>query len=129
MVLGDFPGYGYAKVSKEERKGWENLIKKFLTVDHFRCAVQIVDARHPGMESDLELHRWLVRHKLPHMIVLNKADKLNHKERVAADRQAQQAFFGQPLLFVSTFNSEGKRELEKNLQNLISGAQCAASTE
>jgi GTP-binding protein len=127
MILGDFPGYGYARVSKEEKKGWEKLIQKFLTSDQFRCAIQIVDARHPGMASDLELHQWLIRQELPHMIVMNKADKLNHKERVAADRQARQAFFGQPLLFVSTFTSEGKRELEKNLQNLIGGAQRAAT--
>jgi GTP-binding protein len=127
MILGDFPGYGYARVSKDERKQWEKLINKFLSSDQFRCAVQIVDARHPGMESDLQLHEWLVQRKLPHMIVLNKADKLNRKERVAAGRQAQQAFFGQPLLFVSTFSSEGKREIEKTLQNLISGAQRAAT--
>ncbi len=129
MIFGDFPGYGYARVSREERRKWDSLVKKFLTPEYFRCAVQIVDARHPGMESDVQLQRWLVRQQLPHTIVLNKADKLNTKERVAAGRQALQAFSGQPLLFASTFSSEGKRELEKNLQNLMSGAQCAAQTE
>src|SRR5262245_36411889 len=129
MILGDFPGYGYAKVSREQRKDWELLIGKFLNPQHFRCAVQVVDARHPGMESDVELEKWMLRSGLPHMIVLNKADKLNKKERVAAGREAQQAFSGQHLLFASTFSTEGKRELEKNLQKMIGGAQRVAVTE
>ncbi len=129
MILGDFPGYGYARVSREERKEWERLIQKFLTPEFFRCALQIVDARHPGMESDVMLQKWMNDQGLPYMIVLNKADKLNRQERVAAGREAQKAFPGQPLLFASTFALEGKRELEKSLQNLIGGAQCAASTE
>jgi GTP-binding protein len=129
MILGDFPGYGYARVAREQRREWELLIEKFLTPQYFRCAVQVVDARHPGMESDVDLERWMIRSGLPHMIVLNKADKLNTKERVAAGREAQKAFFSQHLLFASTFSSEGKRELEKNLQKMISGAQRAALTE
>jgi GTP-binding protein len=129
MILGDFPGYGYAQVSREERGEWERLIEKFVTLEYFQCAVQIVDARHLGMESDIQLQKRMIDQGLPYMIVLNKADKLNRKERVAAGRKAQQAFPSQPLLFASTFSSEGKRELEKNLQNLIGGAQCAAVTE
>lgn len=129
MILGDFPGYGYARVSREERREWERLIQKFLTPEFFQCALQIVDARHPGMESDVLLQEWMIDQGLPYMIVLNKADKLNRKERVVAGREAQKAFPGQPLLFASTVSSEGKRELEKNLQNLISGAQRAAATE
>jgi GTP-binding protein len=129
MILGDFPGYGFARVSRQERREWEKLIERFLTPEYFHCAVQIVDARHPGMESDLQLESWLTSRGLPHMIVLNKVDKLNRKERVAAGRQARQAFFSQPLLFASTFSSEGKRELEKILQNIIGGAQRAAVTE
>jgi GTP-binding protein len=129
MILGDFPGYGFARVSREERREWEKLIEKFLTPEYFHCAVQIVDARHPGLESDLQLESWLIGRGLPHMIVLNKVDKLNRKERVAAGRQARKAFSSQPLLFASTFSSEGKRELEKILQNIIGGAQCAAVTE
>jgi GTP-binding protein len=129
MILGDFPGYGFARVSRQERREWEKLIERFLTPEYFHCAVQIVDARHPGMESDLQLQSWLTSRGLPHMIVLNKVDKLNRKERVAAGRQARQAFFSQPLLFASTFSSEGKRELEKILQNIIGGAQRAAVTE
>ena len=54
-IFGDFPGYGYAKVSKQIRHDWDRLIRKFLTAENFQHAIQIVDSRHPGLEADLQL--------------------------------------------------------------------------
>jgi GTP-binding protein len=118
MIFGDFPGYGFARVSKQERLQWEQLIDRFLTPDNFQYAVHIVDSRHPGLDMDLQLQDWLHRRGIPHVMVLNKIDKLNQKERAKADREARNAFPGQSLLFVSTVTKEGKRELEKILQNI-----------
>lgn len=117
-VFGDFPGYGFAKVSKTERAEWQTLVKHYLTAKFFRFAVHIVDARHPGLEPDLQLQDWLRHNRIPNLIVLSKSDKLNQKERADAERKAQEAFSGQPLLFASSITKEGKRELEKTLQNL-----------
>jgi GTP-binding protein len=117
-IFGDFPGYGYAKVSKEERKSFQKLIEEFLTAGYFQFAVHIVDSRHPGIESDLRIHEWLQSQKLPHVVVLNKSDQLNQKQRAGAARQAEEAFAGQPLLFASTFTREGKRELEKIFERI-----------
>ena len=117
-IFGDFPGYGFAKVSKQERKQWEGLIEKYLTAENFSFAVQIVDSRHPDMDSDIQLRNWLIQRNLRCVVVLNKSDKLNQKERVEADRKAKQIFSGQPLLFASTLTKEGKRELEKILGDL-----------
>lgn len=118
LIFGDFPGYGFARASKQERQEWQTLIETFLRSEYFDFAVHIVDARHPGLEPDLQLQEWLRRRRIPNLIVLNKADKLNQKERADAERKARQAFFDQPLLFASSLTKEGKRELEKTLQNL-----------
>lgn len=118
-ILGDFPGYGYAKVSREERKLWDRLAEQFLNQNCFRFAVHIVDARHPDMESDKNLEHWLDTAGLPRLVVLNKCDKLNQKERAETDRKARQVFSGQFLLFVSTLTGEGKHELEKILHKLM----------
>ncbi|HSE41742.1 MAG TPA: ribosome biogenesis GTP-binding protein YihA/YsxC, partial [Acidobacteriota bacterium] len=106
-IFGDFPGYGYARVSKQMRHDWDRLIRKFLTSENFQHAIQIVDSRHPGLEADLQLHEWLKHQKLNHTIVLTKSDKLNRKERVEADRKARLAFPGQPPLFASAQTKEG----------------------
>lgn len=117
-IFGDFPGFGYARVSKQMRHDWERLIRKFLTAENFQFAVHIVDSRHPGMDVDMQLNEWLSQQRLQHIVVLNKSDKLNQKERMDADRKAREAFPGQPPLFVSTQTKEGKHELRKLLESL-----------
>ncbi len=117
-IFGDFPGFGYARVSKQMRHDWNRLIRKFLTAEYFQLAIQIVDSRHPGMDADVKLNEWLSRQRLPHRIVLSKSDKLNRKERADADRKAREAFPGQPPLFVSAQTKEGKHELRKILESL-----------
>lgn len=128
--FGDFPGYGYARVSQELRRQWKGLVEGFLKAENFHFAVQVVDARHPGMETDLMLFRWLKHQRIPGLIVLTKSDKLNQKERAGAERGARKAFPGQPLLFASSSTKEGKHEIRKILQTLKqSGTQRAVTTE
>jgi GTP-binding protein len=117
-IFGDFPGFGYAKVSKQMRHDWDRLIRKFLTPEYFQLAVHIVDSRHPGMDFDMQLNEWLNQQGLPNVVVLNKSDKLNRKERMEADRKAREMFSDQPPLFVSTQTKEGKHELRKILESL-----------
>lgn len=121
-ILGDFPGFGFAQVSKDTRKSWERLIRKFLTPKNFQHAIHIVDARHVGMDADLILRDWLESQGITGTVVLTKVDKLNQKMRVEAERKARNVFPGQPLVFASTVTREGKKELEKILQNMTSMA-------
>jgi GTP-binding protein len=117
-VFGDFPGYGFAKVSKIQQKQFQRLVDHYLDEDHFQFAIQIVDSRHPAMSTDLELHDWLQASGLRHLVVLNKSDKLNQKERMATAKQARISFPGSAIIFASTFTKEGKREIEKILREL-----------
>jgi len=121
-VLGDFPGYGYAKVSKKQRRLLETILEKFLLAQYFRFAVQVIDARHPGLESDIQVQDWLKAERLPFLIVMNKVDKLNRKERAEVERQAKKMFVHQPLLFVSTKTKEGKKELQGMLHRVGASA-------
>jgi GTP-binding protein len=71
-IFGDFPGFGYAKVSKQMRHDWGRLVRKFLTPEYFQLAVHIVDSRHPGMDLDMQLNEWLNQKGLPNLVVLSK---------------------------------------------------------
>ncbi|MCI0411474.1 ribosome biogenesis GTP-binding protein YihA/YsxC [bacterium] len=119
-VFGDFPGYGFAKVSKVQRKTFQRLVDHFLNEDHFQYAIQIVDSRHPAMSTDMELHEWLKSSGVKHLIVLNKSDKLNQKERNATQKQAAISFPGAAIIFASNITNEGKREIEITLDQLKS---------
>jgi len=73
----DLPGYGYARVSREERSRWQELVEPYLLDRPSLCGVvQLIDLRHEPMASDRELLEWLDFHDRPALIVLTKADKL-----------------------------------------------------
>ena len=82
-ILVDLPGYGYAKVSKGEKRGWSNLIGGYLEDDRrdLELVIQLIDMRHAPSRDDLQMINFLIERELPFIIVLTKADKLNKRER------------------------------------------------
>jgi len=75
--LVDLPGYGYAKVSKKEKK----IFQKYIT-DYFRKRPQLVntfllvDIRHDPQPIDIEFMTWLGKNQIPFSIIFTKSDKL-----------------------------------------------------
>ncbi len=75
--LVDLPGYGYAKVSKKEKK----VFQKFIT-DYFKKRKQLVnafvliDSRHEPQTIDLEFMQWLGVNAIPFSVIFTKTDKL-----------------------------------------------------
>ena len=112
--LVDLPGYGYAKVSKDSRRVWAKFIEEFLTTSRaIKFVCQLVDFRHPPMDSDLKMLAWLVENNLPVLIVATKADKLSKNER-AKNLAAMKKSFGideLPILPHSSKTGEGSSEL------------------
>ena len=76
MFLVDMPGYGYAKVSKDKRSDWENLIRAYLRGrPTLRCVFVLVDSRHGLKDSDRDIMAMLDETAVPYRIILTKADK------------------------------------------------------
>lgn len=82
MYFVDLPGYGYARVPRAVRAGWEKLVTGYL-VDRAPLAlcVFLVDARHDPMPNDLLLHEFLEQYELPWVLAATKSDKLRRGER------------------------------------------------
>ncbi len=75
--LTDLPGYGYAKVSKVQRKDFEKLITNYiLNRKNLVNLFVLVDARHSPQKIDLEFIEWCGENGVPFSIVFTKADKL-----------------------------------------------------
>ena len=76
FYLVDMPGYGYAKVSKKQRKAWDSLIFDYLRGrSSLRCVFILVDSRHGLKDSDKNLMDMLDQTAVPYRIVLTKCDK------------------------------------------------------
>lgn len=81
LYLVDLPGYGYAKVSKQERDRWGRLIEAWFA-DRSRMAVGvlIVDARHKPTADDCTMAQVFLSAEKPFLVLANKLDKLKKSE-------------------------------------------------
>ena len=77
----DLPGYGYAKVSKNERERWAALMEAFFSQrDLITLGILIVDARHKPTADDVTMAAWFRESACPLAVVANKVDKLGKRE-------------------------------------------------
>ena len=81
--LVDLPGYGFAKVSKVNRRKWQAMIRNYLTQrKQLQYLFVLIDSRIPPQAIDLRFIDWLGEVMLPFVIVFTKADKMNSKEMI-----------------------------------------------
>ena len=122
--LVDLPGYGYAKVSKQSKK----IFQQFIT-DYFKKrrelvnAFVLVDIRHEPQKIDLEFMQWLGENAIPFAIVFTKADKLTEKqiqEHVASYSEIllQQWEEMPPYFITSSENRMGKEDLLSYIETI-----------
>lgn len=79
--LVDLPGYGYAKVSKNVRKGFSKLITDYTVKHENLCFLFIlVDSRLEPQRIDLEFIDAMGEAGVPFAIVFTKSDKLSSAE-------------------------------------------------
>ncbi|MFY9309717.1 MAG: ribosome biogenesis GTP-binding protein YihA/YsxC [Bacteroidia bacterium] len=79
--LVDLPGYGYAKVAREQREKWQTFIEDYiLERPNLMCTFVLIDSRIPPQKIDLEFMGWLGEHHIPFVIVFTKIDKLSKKQ-------------------------------------------------
>ncbi len=75
--LVDLPGYGYARVSKKDKKTFQKfIIAYFQKRKQLVLGFVLIDIRHEPQPIDLEFMKWLGENELPFAIVFTKADKL-----------------------------------------------------
>jgi GTP-binding protein len=87
----DLPGYGYAKVSRDERDRWAAMIEDYLRArDVLRAVVLIVDARHPPSEGDVDAAAFLRASGRRVLVAATKMDKLPKTRRGAALRTVEE---------------------------------------
>ncbi|MBR2733622.1 MAG: YihA family ribosome biogenesis GTP-binding protein [Selenomonadaceae bacterium] len=125
LYLVDLPGYGYAKTSKTNRRLWAKFIDEYLSSRRdIKFVCQLVDMRHPPMESDLASFASLVEKNLPVLIVATKSDKLGKTERVKHLAAIQKALNvdAEAVLPYSSVKNFGRAELLEVILNSLTSA-------
>ena len=78
----DLPGYGYAKVSQQEKERWAKLMENYFAAQRIDLGVMIVDARHAPTQNDIIMANWFIESGCPFVVVANKLDKLKKSELI-----------------------------------------------
>ncbi len=118
----DLPGYGYAKVAKEEKRRWGDLIGGYFSQErNIALVFLLVDMRHKPSKDDLNMIDFLVEHEFPFVIVLTKSDKLSKNQK--ADRLAgfqTEIPYGDQVTMIpfSSETGEGVEEITSIIQEL-----------
>jgi GTP-binding protein len=80
FLLVDLPGYGYARTGRATRRQWSRFIDEYLASSpRLQLVCQLIDSRHPPMDSDLEAFARLNELGRPVQVVATKVDKLSRQ--------------------------------------------------
>ena len=90
MYFVDLPGYGYAKVSLEEKARWGKMIENYLHKSAMLKKVfLLVDIRHEPSENDKMMYDWIVHNGYQPVIIATKLDKLKRSQVAKQVKQIQ----------------------------------------
>ena len=122
LYLVDLPGYGYARGGPASARDFEELTRGYFQerVRPFEkplVALLLVDARHPGLETDVGAWQWLKGTAAEAAVVATKIDKLARGERIRAMRELE-SVVEDAVLPVSAVTGEGLDELWKWMDRL-----------
>lgn len=123
IYIVDLPGYGYAKVSKSEKKGWGDLIGGYLENPErdLELVFQLIDMRHAPTKDDIQMINFLIDYEIPFVIVFTKADKLKktaREERLKAFEQEIPCFQDITCVPFSTVTGEGVEEIRRIIEDI-----------
>lgn len=119
FYLVDLPGYGYAKVSKQEKDSWGKTIETYLTSrEQLKRVVLLVDSRHKPTGDDILMYEWIKHFGYNVIVVATKSDKLTRNELKKNEKIIKETLkldASDKLYFFSSLKKDGKDELIDNL--------------
>ena len=115
MYLVDLPGYGYAKVSEQEKMQWGKLIERYLhTSKQLKAVFLLVDIRHDPSANDKMMYDWVVAQGYEPIIIATKLDKLKRSQvqkNLKAIRQGLGLPTGATVIPFSAESKQGREEI------------------
>ena len=120
----DLPGYGYSKMSKEEKVISGKYIEEYLEKrDNIHLIILVLDIRHKPTADDILMYKYILKTNLPYIVVTNKADKIAVTKVDTAVEEIKK-YLGLSYTTILPFSAERKiytdkvwEELEKYLDN------------
>ena len=120
--LVDLPGYGFAKVSQQEKDRWGRLMEDYFAAQRIDLGVLIVDYRHPPTNNDITMANWFLDSGCPFVVVANKMDRLKKSElkpNLEVIRQDLGLPDSCPVIPFSAEKGDGREELVRRILSAV----------
>ncbi|MFN5181640.1 MAG: ribosome biogenesis GTP-binding protein YihA/YsxC [Bacteroidota bacterium] len=120
--LADLPGYGYAKVGKEQKSTFETIISGYCSKrENLISLFVLIDSRLSLQKIDQEFMYWCGENEIPFVIVFTKTDKLTKNElnkSLSDFKKSMLSFWEEvPQIFISSAEkSIGRNEILKFIE-------------
>lgn len=115
----DFPGYGFSKVSKTQKKEWFKEIPQYFEKrENLEHVILFTDARHPMRDQDVGMAEMLFDLNIPFKIVLTKSDKLKDKDKQQLAKSFEEIY--PEFMLFSIDDKESIASLGKFINGLLS---------
>lgn len=106
----DLPGYGYAKVSQQEKEKWGKMIERYLQQSKMLKAVfLLVDIRHEPSANDRQMYEWILSNGFHPIIIATKLDKINRSQIQKNVKIIKQGLGVEKNTIVIPFSSQTKQ--------------------
>ena len=110
MYLVDLPGYGYAKVSEQEKIKWGQLIERYLHGSRqLRAVFLLIDIRHEPSANDKMMYDWIVEQGFHPIIIATKLYKIKRSQKDKHLKMIRLGLGLAPGTIVIPFSAETKQ--------------------
>ena len=116
----DLPGFGYARVPKDIKSTWGEMVTSFLAKRlQLVLSIHLVDSRHEPTKQDLQLHEWLEVSNKPRLVVATKSDKLSNNELKTNLGHIARVLDDDSVMAYSAKSGRGREELWRAIKSAI----------
>lgn len=119
----DLPGYGYAKVSREEKEKWGKMVEKYLRQSNvLRAVFLLIDIRHDPSANDKLMYDWICANGFQPIVIATKADKINRSQlqkQVKAVRQGLGVDKETAVIPFSAQTRQGRDEIYEMIDRIL----------
>lgn len=120
----DLPGYGYARVSREEKEKWGKMIEKYLKSSRqLRAVFLLVDIRHEPSANDRQMYEWILSNGFHPIIIATKMDKIKRSQLQKQIKLIKQGLDVEKDTIVIPFSAtskQGRDEIYELIDRLMS---------
>ncbi|MHB8108428.1 MAG: ribosome biogenesis GTP-binding protein YihA/YsxC [Syntrophorhabdaceae bacterium] len=119
-IFSDFPGFGYARVSRDMALSWQKMVENYLPNNpRIKDIIWLFDVRRDPDELDRMMLDWLVAKDIPFTPVLTKIDKETQGNIMRKSRAFGMFLEGRDLNRFSAKTGYGKKELIAHISGVL----------